>query len=283
MAIERNLLIVLVDPNNTNQPFRDEVNKIAAHYIALGGPRELNLSHRDRVSTMNALQTTTHPSAFEHIASLIEITLRNQSHPNFVRWTICNGNRPKVVFIRGMGSLFTTIAITLTVVLCLSSWSRWWRIFVFIPYFMGITILTAAYKGICILLHHNGNMRSIRPWEDLVNDNNGLPNSPELRYVEEGKGGESRISQSESMSSHITKSKWLDTFGGRNEFENEDWIERWKNRPFIRRILEPTTKVYEDGIRILQETIVKQSQFWGLLGSTVMTVVVTAIPAGNYY
>jgi hypothetical protein len=253
MAIKRILLIVLVDPNNTNQPFRDEINKIAAHYIALGAPRELNISHCDRVSVMNALQTTTHPSAFEHIASLIEITLRNQSHPNFVRWTICNGNRPKVVFIRGMGCLFTIVAIALTVVLCLSSWSRWWRIFIFIPYFMGITILTAAYKGLCIMLHHNGNMRSIRPWEDLANDNQGSLNSLKLRDVEEGKGGNIRISRSESMSSQIAKSKWLDTFGGQNEFGNEDWIERWKSRPFIRRILEPTTKVYEDGIRILKK------------------------------
>lgn len=252
----------------------------------MGAPRELNISGRDRDHVIDALKNTTHPSSLEGIASLVEIMLRNQSHPNFVRWTICNGNRPKVIFIRGMACLFLSIAITLTVILCLSSWSRWWRIFVFIPYFMGITILTAAYKGLCILLHHNGNMRSIRPWEDINDDSNDSPDVITLRAEEEmvdRKGGSNPNSSVKSISSQTPKSKWLDTFGSKNEFGDEDWIKRWKNRPLIRRILEPTTKVHEQGIRIMQEKIVQQSQLWGLFGATIITLVVTAMPAGKYY
>jgi hypothetical protein len=256
---------------------RDEVNKIASHYLAEGSPRELNLSHRDRVAVMKALKVTTHPSALAPVISLIEIALRNQSHPNFVRWTICNGNRPKVLFVRGMGTFFSTIAIALTITLCLSHLSRWWRIFVFIPYFMGITILTAAYKGLCILLHHNGNMRGVRPWEDIT-----APNKDEEDAID-SKIEDEKSEYSDSHEGHPPKSKWLDTFGSRNEFSNEPWVMRWKHRPFIQRFFEPTTKVYEEGIRIMQDTIVTQSQLLGLAGATIMTIGVTALPKGNYF
>lgn len=307
------------DPNNSSQPFRDEVNRIANHYIAHSSPRELNLSHRDRLSLLTSLRITTHPSAFAHVASLIESTLRNQLHPNFVRWTICNGNRPKVVFVRGMGTLFTTIAVTLTIVLTLSHVSRWWRVFVFLPFFMGITTLTSAYKGLCIVFHHSGNIRSIHPWE--VPDRSAIV-TPAPKDEEEGGvcdagaaaaaagdgmrlthaaapptahtrrdavGAETdsepdgSVRDSASVHTQTAKSKWLDTFGSRNEFSQERWVQRWRQRPFIRRIMEPTTKVQEEGVRIMQNKIVQQSQLWGLVGASILTICITALPKGNYF
>ena len=77
---------------NQKQPFRTEINRIVNHYLAPGAPRELNLSHDDRATVLRALQYTTHPSALNLVKRMLDTTLRNQSHPNFVRWSICNGN-----------------------------------------------------------------------------------------------------------------------------------------------------------------------------------------------
>lgn len=47
--------------------------------------------------------------------------------------------------------------------------------------------------------------------------------------------------------------------------------------------MEPTTRVHEAGVRIMQDRIVKQSQFWGLIGATFITIVVVAMPRGNRF
>ena len=77
----------------SKQPFRTEINRIVNHYLNPGAPRELNLSHDDRATVLQALQYTTHPSAFNLVKGMLDRVLRNQSHPNFIRWSICNGNR----------------------------------------------------------------------------------------------------------------------------------------------------------------------------------------------
>ena len=44
-----------------NQPFRTEMNRIMNHYIMPGSPRELNLSHDDRVAVLEGIRYTTPP------------------------------------------------------------------------------------------------------------------------------------------------------------------------------------------------------------------------------
>lgn len=263
----------------SNQPFREEVERIASHYIKAGAVRELNLSSRDRDAVFSSLGHTTHPSIFAGVITLIETTLRNQSHPNFVRWTICNGNKPKVFLVRTMASIFMIIGISLSVVLCLSHFARWWRIFVFLPFFMSIMNFTAAYKGLCIMLHFTGNKREIRPWESLEDLDEKAFKDEEAANSDDGK-----LQDSAYEIKGGRRSKWLDTFGTRNaEFEKEPWVQRWRNRPLIRKVWEPTTRVYNEGIRIMQDRIIKQSQIWGLMGATVITVAVTALPSANLY
>jgi hypothetical protein len=157
--------------------------------------------------------------------------------------------------------------------------ARWWRIFVFLPFFMSIMALTAAHKGLCVLLHHNGNMRGVRPWEVV-------PNTKKPKDDEEGITAENEDMRSEYASdygSHGETNKWMSTFGTRNDFSDEQWITRWKNRPWIQRFFEPTTKVREEGIRIMQDTIVKQSQIWALFGATVLTIAITSLPKGKIF
>lgn len=279
-----------------SQPFREEIEKMTAHYLVVGSPRELNISHRNRIDVLRALKHTTHPSALAPVAPLIETVLREQLHPNFIRWTICNGNMPKVIMARGMGTLLNLIGVTMATLLCVSHVSRWWRIFCFFPFMVGITILTASYKGLCIALHFSGNKRSIRPWEDFST----TPQKGSCAYPDANL--ESRLSTTQSTHGLVRppsctakstsvseekmetpKSKWLDVFGNKNKFDDESWIEKWKNRPLLRKILEPTTRIQEEGVRLMQNKIVKQSELWGVLVASFFTIIIVALPGGDKF
>ncbi|KAB2581048.1 putative regulator of g protein signaling superfamily protein [Lasiodiplodia theobromae] len=160
------------------QPLRQEVDRVIAHYIAPGAPRELNLSARDRSAVLHALQHTTHPSAFKIVAEMVEATLRGQAHPNFVRWSICNGNKPRVFFVRTMGVSHIAGGLIIGLLLLLSSVPRWWRLFMFPVLFMGTTTMIAAYKGLCVILHKE-HKRCLKPWEeeDSVSMNSEVSNT----------------------------------------------------------------------------------------------------------
>ena len=90
--------------------------------------------------------------------------LRSHSHPNFVRWSLCNGNKPRVVFLRSFAVWWLIVAVILALLLILSHQSRWIRIVIAPILWFGITNLVAASKGLCVLLHRL-HTREIHPWE----------------------------------------------------------------------------------------------------------------------
>lgn len=135
----------------TIQPFREEVSRIIATYIADGAPRQLNLSSKERTSLLHALANTTHPSAFRNVAGTVEWSLRHQAHTNFIRWTICNGNRPRVIFARGLGVGGIVAGSIAAVLIILSHAGRGWRVLSFIGLVIGIATLIAAWKGMCVV------------------------------------------------------------------------------------------------------------------------------------
>ncbi|PGH07459.1 hypothetical protein GX51_01760 [Blastomyces parvus] len=67
---------------DSSQPYRNELTRIYATYIADGASRQLNLTSQERDNLNRALACTTHPSAFKQVAAQVEWTLRQQSHPN---------------------------------------------------------------------------------------------------------------------------------------------------------------------------------------------------------
>ncbi|KAH6712985.1 regulator of G protein-like protein [Leptodontidium sp. MPI-SDFR-AT-0119] len=136
----------------TIQPMREEIIRVMRHYLAFTAPRELNISHRDRAHYLHALQHTTHPSALAPAVKIAEAALRGQSHPNFIRWSICNGNKPRAFFVRTIGVANITLCFVITTVLTLSIVSRWWRIFATVEWF-GFAFLHHSYA------------RNLRPWE----------------------------------------------------------------------------------------------------------------------
>ena len=239
------------------QPYRDEVNRIISTYIAQGSPRELNLSGHERTAVMHALQNTTHPSAFRFVATSVEYLLRRQAHPNFVRWTICNGNRPRVVFARGLGISLILGGFLADLLITLSSASRPWRIFPFLSWFIGIATLIAAWKGMCVVLH-GMHHRHLRPWELFADQTDEIVD-------------EKMMSQS-SLSSQST-----------NSFEDEPWVARYKKRFVIRKIFDREVWIKEPALRQIQDTIFLQAILGSFVLSWIAVAIFCAVPRGNFY
>ncbi len=131
----------------TIQPFRKELDRVIATYIMDNAPRQLNLSDYEQKTVLHALSFTTHPSALRLIARQTEATLRQQAHPNFIRWSICNGNPARVFFARALGVGTILVGVVVGVVLTLSRAPRGWRALAAVAFFVGVATLVAAYKG----------------------------------------------------------------------------------------------------------------------------------------
>ncbi|KAK7705749.1 hypothetical protein SLS57_009949 [Botryosphaeria dothidea] len=281
------------------QPLRQEIDRVIAHYIAQGAPRELNLSARDRSAVLHALQHTTHPSAFKIVAEMVETTLRHQAHPNFVRWSICNGNKPRVFFVRTMGVTHIAAGLLIGLLLVLSSAPRWWRFFMFPVLFLGTTTMIAAYKGLCVILHRE-HKRSVKPWEDMDSINSEMSGSTASSDGSNGKdslGVPNSIKKKTSSStfdydeeatlhSSAASSKRpysMDTFGSSNTFETESWVANYKRKPLKDKIWDKEIWVQEESVRIIQDKIVKGAQIWSLILTTTTTAVFLAVPGACLY
>jgi hypothetical protein len=241
------------------QPFRDEINRIISTYIAEGSPRELNLSGRERTAVLHALQNTTHPTAFAPAIVSVEYTLRHQSHPNFIRWTICNGNRPRVVFARGLGVGGIVGGFLADLLITLSSVNRGWRALPFLGWFIGIATLIAAWKGMCVVLH-GMHHRHIRPWELFADD----PDPDDVVT-------EKRVSEDSSLSQSS------------NSFENEPWVAKYQKRNIIRKVFDREVPIDEPALRQIQDTIFLQALLGAFLLSAIFVGIFCAVPAGNLY
>ncbi|KAK6952504.1 hypothetical protein Daesc_007043 [Daldinia eschscholtzii] len=256
----------------TIQPFRAEINRVIATYIADDAPRQLNLSSKEQKGVVQALAFTTHPSAFRTIVRSIEDTLRRQAHPNFIRWTICNGNPARVTFARSLGVGTILCATIGAIILTLSSAGRGWRALFAIPWVVGIATLIAAYKGMCVVLHglHH---RHVRPWE--LFDSAEVFDESELEDQSSSRrgGGEEGCKGNNSF----------DSFGSSNSYEDEPWVVRYEGRWLVRKVFDREVWIQEPALRQIQDIIFVQSLLAALLGAGVLTAVFVAVPAGKFF
>lgn len=107
------------------------------------------MTARERDQLLHALAHTTHPSAFAQVKSTVEWTLRVQSHPNFIKWSIYNGSKARVIFARCLGTLCMLGGLAIALWTILFSKPKGWRVFSGFAWFIGITLLLAAWNGIC--------------------------------------------------------------------------------------------------------------------------------------
>ncbi|KAI5210251.1 hypothetical protein AUEXF2481DRAFT_25054 [Aureobasidium subglaciale EXF-2481] len=240
----------------TAQPFREEMTRIITIFIAVDGSRQLNLSGRERSAVLHALQHTTHPSALRAAFTSAEYSLRRQAHPNFIRWAICNGNRPRVIFARGLGISLILLGILAEILITLSSAGRAWRVLPIIALMLGISTLIAAWKGMCVVLH-GMHHRHLRPWELFAD--------PEDESSKTG-------SQSSLINPHTTGS-----------YEDEPWVSKYEKRNVLRKILDREVWIQEPALRQIQDTIFIQSLLGAFLASCVVVGVFCAVPRGGFF
>lgn len=241
------------------QPYREEIARIISIYIADGGARQLNLSSKERNALLHALQNTTHPSAFSEVATTVEWSLRCQAHPNFIRWTICNGNRPRVIFARGLGIGGIVGGLVAAILITLSSAGRAWRVLSIIGFIIGISTLIAAWKGMCVVLH-GMHHRHLRPWEFFTSD-------------DEPSGYDMKNESQDSLESHNSS----------NSFEDEPWVAKYEKRNLIRKVFDREVWVKEPALRQIQDTIFLQSILGALILSLIIVGIFCAFPKGNYF
>lgn len=250
-------LLLTVNTAVTVQPFREEISRIITIYVADGGSRQLNLSAKERNALLHALENTTHPSAFRNVLTTVEFSLRSQNHPNFIRWTICNGNRPRVIFARGLGISGILAGLITGILIALSGAGRGWRVMSFVGFMIGIATLIAAWKGMCVVLH-GMHHRHLRPWE-LFGDADQVESEMEL------------------------KNSSLDSFQSSNSYESEPWVARYEKRNVIRKIFDREVWVEEPALRQIQDTIFVQAIVGSFVASAILTAIFVAVPHGNYY
>ncbi|KAF4988884.1 hypothetical protein FDECE_14884 [Fusarium decemcellulare] len=238
----------------TIQPFREEINRVIVTYIMDGAPRQLNLSAAEQKAVMQALSHTTHPTAFRGIFKSVDSSLRHQAHPNFVRWSICNGNPARVFFARSLGVGLIVAGIVMGIILALSGARRGYRALTAIVFVLGISTLVAAYKGMCVVLH-GMHHRHVRPWELFVD--------------------------SENVDEHDNRS--FDSFGSCNSYEEEPWVVKYEKRNVVRKVFDREVWIQEPALRQIQDTIFIQAMLAALLMGGILTAIFVAVPAGDYF
>lgn len=255
-----------------SQPFRSEINRIVNHYIAPGSPRQLNISHHDRATVLKALEHTTHPSALTVVKRMLDSTLRNQSHPNFVRWSICNGNKEWTLGLRVFAIANITIGFVIAIVLTLSKYSRWWRIFAALEWWFGTTNIIAASQGLCVLLHRM-HTRQYHAWETKD-------------YTDEDEEAMLKGLDINFINYESTKSKWpvkMEVFGPANNYAGEPWVVQHSQKRWWKKLFEKRIPVRENGLKSIQNRMIRQAEAWALLITIPLTIAFVAIPKGNLY
>lgn len=212
---------------------------------------------------------------------MVEADLRYQLHPNFIRWSICNTNRPRVLAVRNSGIAHVALGLTMAVLLTLSGVSRWWRLFILPLFLVGFSISMAAHQGLCVIIHSSHN-RALRPWEQF--DNSTSSSFPmNILDVESSRSAESRFSvDGQSISMHrCEKSASFDPFGTSNTHRDELWMDRYNETPLFRKIMTPQVWIQDQTIRMLQDRIVIQSHFCSMVVTLSLTAIFLVMPQYN--
>jgi hypothetical protein len=230
---------------------------------------------------LHALQHTTHPSAFAIPSAIVTETLRNQSHPNFIRWSMMNGNQPRIIFGRTLGAVTIVSGFLIAILLTLSIKSRWWRLFATLAWLMGFNFLLAGANGICLVLYAVRG-RHLRPWEQFSSDSSRsvFSDSDEATLV--GNDAHS-MSPSKSPSKRKTRRVALETFGTANSYGHEVWVEKYRAKMMIRKVFDKTIWVENENVRIMQDRVALQAFVWSLVVTALLTAPFMALPGGHYF
>lgn len=204
---------------------------------------------------------------------MVEADLRHQLHPNFIRWSICNSNKPRVLAVRNSGIANVALGLIMAVLLTLSGVSRWWRLFSLPLFLLGFSISMAAHQGLCVIFH-SSHARALHPWEQFDDSTSSTYHMNMLDV-------ESRSSvDGHSLSTHRSeKAASFDPFGTSNTNRDEFWMDRYNKTPLIRKIMTPQIWIQDQTIRMLQDRIVIQSHFCSMVVTLSLSAIFLVMPA----
>ncbi|KAK8025569.1 hypothetical protein PG990_003392 [Apiospora arundinis] len=265
------------------QPFREEMTRIVRHYISTSGPRQLNLTHADRIACIQAVEQTTHPSALLPAFTAAEALLKGQCHPNFVRWSISNSSRPRVIFARVLAAVLISLGFALNAALILSSLSRYLRLAPSLLWPMGFVFLLASRHGICVILHWNYK-RNLRPWEQFADEDFTSSSDEKTSSTNPGdKKKKKRTSSSSSVTSVASidplRKPSLQSLGSANDvFDSEPWVGAYQQKSTWRKIFEVSITTQNEHVRAMQSRIVRRALLWGGLISLALTAGAVCAP-----
>ncbi|GAO14559.1 hypothetical protein UVI_02032700 [Ustilaginoidea virens] len=242
----------------TIQPFRDEINRVMATFIVDGAPRQLNLSSLEQKAAVQALSYTTHPSALRGLCKTVDHDLRRQSHPNFVRWSIRNGNPARVWFARVLGAFLVVAGFAIAILTTLSRLARSYRALAAVAWVLGVSTFVAGYNGVCVVLHGR-HRRHLRPWEIF-----GPADDEE---DQEGRG----------------EKRSLDCFGLDNGHEDKPWVAKYERRHLVRKIFDREVWIQEPALRQIQDTIFVQAILASVAVGGALTALFVVVPGGNLF
>ncbi|OIW27435.1 hypothetical protein CONLIGDRAFT_633801 [Coniochaeta ligniaria NRRL 30616] len=273
----------------TIQPFRDEVTKIVKHYIVESSPRQLNLTQQDRDACLHAISHTTHPSALLPAFLVAEANLKGCSHPAFVRWSISNATKARIITLVSLSLLLTALGLALDVLLILSRLNHFLRILCVLLWWPGVAILTAAGRyHLCLFLHFR-NVRQVRAWELTCDEVENHPVKIEVTH----NGNFHKHTRKETAASISTTSSSrspdplrkpsLQTFGPENQPDTEPWTRLHASKSLYAKVWEETVAVQNQSLQTMQDRAAFLSIVWGWLVASMLAVASLFVPSGNIF
>jgi len=268
------------------------VTKAIRHYVSESSPRQLDLFPQERNACLHSTQRTTHPSALLPAFLSVDSVLRTESYPRFIKWTLRNANRPRLLFVQIAASLVVAAGIALDVSLMLSRADHFVRIACLALWWPGLTALIAACSGVCIVSHVRG-VRALRPWEQFPDaapaaaaTDETARSSVSFGHADDLEKGRVSIDSTRratfSRMDPLRKGS-LQAFGAKNDFEQEEWVRKYADLPLHRKIWEPTMTAQNGSVRMMQDRVVFGSVVWAGAISTTLTVASIFIPSANLF
>ncbi|CZT50937.1 uncharacterized protein RSE6_12011 [Rhynchosporium secalis] len=261
--VESNVMPVIDDTDPDAEPIGAELpvsvmnlwkesERIAKAFILTDGPKQLNLSSRERELVLYAIANNNHPSSFAVALRAADNVLRNDSYPKFLQLATPNMNRIRQKFAYCMGYVCITLGLVYAASMCLTSARREWRLFAVPLIVIGVATLSAARHGMCLVLHSFGHYQ-VKPWE--VYD-------PE-----------------QAERAHANPEVFL---GGKYNGESKDWVQRYNRRYAMRKIFDKEAPVEDPRIRDAQNIIFGQGLFIGFMASLIAMGIFVSLPPTNF-
>jgi hypothetical protein len=266
------------------------------------------------MSCLDASASTTHPSALLPAFTAVEDVLKNQCHPNFIRYSVSNCNQPRVVFVRWLSSSLIILGFIVAALLIVFSSPSGHKTIIPPPvrlvasplWWAGFSLLIASRDGICIILHWNYK-RNLRPWEMFADeavsgekDEDGFGDMPERIYTGASTVSASTVSSASSNNS-VSKSKnknkkgkgkgrkaggqkpSLESLGPPNAFDTEPWVDVYEETSWWKRVCNVSITTPNRHIRAVQDRVVLMALLCGTAVGMALAVGSVFIPAPKLF